>query len=89
MRFVILLIFLFVAWLVLPMLAAAGYFDLAIPDAEPGGYSLLEQMDCEEELFVSGVGAWITGLSASRTARAEFHHRSCPLPPVLPPPKST
>lgn len=87
MRFVTLLILLVIAGLALPMLVVAGCFNLAMFEAEPGGYGLFEQIDFEEELNISNVGGWITGLSASKAAWMQFRQHSHPLPPAPPPPK--
>ena len=55
MRLVPLLIFFVLARLALPMCDVAGYFGLATLDIEPLTYSLLEQTDFEEELYINDI----------------------------------
>jgi hypothetical protein len=87
MRFVTPLILLVIAGLALPTIVASGCFNLAVSDAEPGGYSLFEQIEFEEELITYNGGGWIPGLIASKAAWMQFCQRSKSLHPVPPPPK--
>ena len=71
------------------MLMAVEFIKLGVSEAGHDGYSLIEQIELEEELIISIGGGLILGFRASRAVRKQFCLSSHSMLPYPPPPKDT